>query len=97
MRFGERAEADAVARRRDILSQFLTESVVISLLGGLTGVMLGFSIAWGVAAFSQWKTVVTIPSVLLSFGFSAAVGLIFGTYPAMNAARLNRIEALRHE
>ena len=85
------------ARKRDILSQFLTESVVISLLGGLTGVILGFSIAWGVAAFSQWKTVVTVPSVLLSFGFSAAVGLIFGTYPAMNAARLDPIEALRHE
>jgi len=85
------------ATKRDILRQFLTESVLISLLGGLTGVVLGFSIAWGVAIFSEWNTVVTGASVLLSFGFSAAVGLIFGTYPAMNAARLDPIEALRHE
>ncbi len=85
------------ATRRDILSQFRKEAVLISLLGGLTGVLLGFSIAWGVALFSQWKTVVTPASILLSFGFSAAVGLIFGTYPAMNAARLDPIEALRYE
>ncbi|MGH9868210.1 MAG: ABC transporter permease [Candidatus Polarisedimenticolia bacterium] len=85
------------ATRRDILHQFLTESVLISLMGGLTGVMLGFSIAWGVSLFSDWKTVVTGLSIALSFGFSVAVGLIFGTYPAMNAARLDPIEALRHE
>ncbi|HET6372681.1 MAG TPA: ABC transporter permease [Candidatus Polarisedimenticolia bacterium] len=85
------------ATRRDILSQFLTEAVLISLLGGLTGVMLGFSIAWGVSIFSEWKTVVTGASIAVSFGFSAAVGLIFGTYPALNAARLDPIEALRHE
>lgn len=85
------------ATRRNILSQFLSEAVVISLLGGLTGVVLGFSIAWGVALFSEMKTVVTGFSILLSFGFSVVVGLIFGTYPAMNAAGLDPIEALRHE
>jgi putative ABC transport system permease protein len=85
------------ARRRDILSQFLLESVLISLLGGVMGVTLGFSIAWGVAAFSEWKTVVTGFSILLSFTFSLAVGVIFGTYPARNAAALDPIEALRYE
>ena len=85
------------AKRRDILSQFLFEAVLISLLGGLIGVVLGFSIAWGVAAFSEWKTVVTGFSILLSFTFSVAVGIIFGTYPARNAAQLDPIEALRYE
>jgi putative ABC transport system permease protein len=85
------------ATRQDIMHQFLTESVLISLMGGVTGVILGFSIAWGVSIFSEWNTVVTGLSVALSFGFSAAVGLLFGTYPAMNAARLDPIEALRHE
>ncbi|MFQ5702217.1 MAG: ABC transporter permease, partial [Acidobacteriota bacterium] len=85
------------ARRQDILSQFLSESVVISLLGGVSGVLLGFGISWGVSLLSEWSTVVTGFSVLLAFGFSVAVGLIFGTYPAMNAAGLDPIEALRHE
>ncbi len=85
------------ATRRDILAQFLSESVLISLLGGITGVLLGFSISWGVSMLSEWNTVVTGFSIALSFGFSGAVGLIFGTYPAMNAASLDPIEALRHE
>jgi len=85
------------ARRRDILSQFLFEAVLISLLGGMTGVLLGFSIAWGVSRFSDWSTVVTGFSIVLSFSFSVAVGVIFGTYPAMNAARLDPIDALRYE
>ena len=83
--------------RRDILAQFLAEAVVISLFGGLLGVLLGFGIAWDVATFSEWNTIVTGFSILLSFGFSVAVGLIFGTYPALNAARLDPIEALRYE
>jgi len=85
------------ARQRDILSQFLCESVLISGLGGTIGVILGFSIAWGVGFFSDWNTVVTGFSVILAFGFSLTVGLLFGTYPAMGAARLNPIEALRYE
>jgi putative ABC transport system permease protein len=85
------------ARKQDILSQFLSEAVLISLLGGLSGVVLGFSIAWSVSTLSDWNTVVTGFSILLSFSFSVAIGLIFGTYPAMNAAALHPIEALRHE
>jgi len=85
------------ATKKDILSQFLSEAVVISLMGGITGIVLGFAISWGVSMLSDWNTVVTGFSVSLSFGFSAAVGLLFGTYPAMNAARLDPIEALRHE
>jgi putative ABC transport system permease protein len=85
------------ARRKDILGQFLAEAVVISLAGGIAGVLLGFGIAWGVATFSEWNTIVTGLSIALSFGFSVAVGLIFGTYPALNAARLDPIEALRYE
>ncbi|ANM28451.1 hypothetical protein ABI59_00640 [Acidobacteria bacterium Mor1] len=85
------------ARRKDILSQFLFEAVLISLLGGFLGVVLGFSIAWGVATFSEWHTVVTGLSIFISFGFSLAIGVIFGTYPALNAAKLDPIEALRYE
>ena len=85
------------ARPRDILVQFLAEAVLISGLGGLLGVMLGFSIAGGVAFLSAWSTVVTGYSIILAFGFSLLVGMVFGTYPALNAARLNPIDALRYE
>jgi len=85
------------AKRKDILVQFLAESVVISLFGGLLGVCLGFAIAWSVATLSEWNTIVTGFSIALSFGFSVAVGLIFGTYPAINASKLDPIDALRYE
>ena len=85
------------ATRKDIRAQFVTEAVLISLVGGVLGIVLGFSIAWGVELFSDMSTVVTWSSIVLAFGFSVLVGLVFGTYPAMNAARLDPIEALRHE
>ena len=85
------------AKRRDIVVQFLSESVVLSGLGGLTGVILGFSISWGVATLSDWNTVVTCFSVILAFGFSLLLGLVFGTYPAYNGARLDPVDALRYE
>mgnify|MGYP001048588806 CR=1 FL=1 len=86
------------AKRRDILVQFLIESVVLALVGGLVGVALG---AGGALAISRLQSdltaVVTPQSVLLATSFSAAVGLFFGIYPATRASRLNPIEALRYE
>ena len=85
------------ARRADIRNQFIIESFSISLLGGLAGVVLGITIAGIVAAWAEWPTVVTIFSVLLSTGVSVAVGLASGIYPALRAADLDPIEALRYE
>ncbi len=86
------------AKRRDILSQFLIESVILSVIGGLIGIGLGAAGALVVSRLaSDLKAVVTWDSVLLATSFSAAVGLFFGIYPATRAARLNPIEALRYE
>ena len=85
------------ARRSHIRNQFIIEAFTISLLGGATGVALGIGIARGVAAYAGWATVVTASSILLATGVSLAVGLVFGIYPAMRAADLNPIDALRHE
>src|SRR5690606_19338880 len=86
------------ARRRDILGQFLTEAVVLAVLGGLLGIIIG---ALGAAvvhlAVPELDTTVTSESVLLAVGFSVAVGLFFGIYPASRAAALHPIEALRFE
>jgi putative ABC transport system permease protein len=85
------------AQSRDILAQFLIESVTLSLIGGLIGVIMGLSGAVVIAMFGEWPTVIEIESVILAFGFSAAVGVFFGFYPARKAARLDPIEALRYE
>jgi putative ABC transport system permease protein len=85
------------ARRRDIVRQFLTESVLISGGGGLLGVGFGFFLAWLIARTADWKTIVTGESVAIAFGVSMAVGVIFGIYPALKAAKINPIEALRYE
>ena len=86
------------AKRRDILLQFLIESVVLSLIGGLLGIAIGALGAYAISTLqSDLKAVVTPQSILLATGFSAAVGLFFGIYPATRAARLNPIEALRYE
>ncbi len=85
------------ARRRDILRQFLIESVVISLSGGVLGIVFGFVLSWLIAEVAEWKTIVTTVSVAVAFGVSAAVGVIFGIYPAMKASQINPIEALRYE
>ncbi|MCI0398730.1 MAG: ABC transporter permease [Chloroflexi bacterium] len=86
------------ARRRDILSQFLTEAVVLALLGGFLGIVLGFLGAAAVhLAVPDLDTSVTADSVLLAVGFSAVVGLFFGIYPASRAAGLHPIDALRFE
>ena len=85
------------ARRFDIVRQFLTESVLISVGGGLLGIAFGFFLAWLIARTAEWKTIVTSASVVIAFSVSVAVGVIFGIYPAMKASRINPIDALRYE
>ncbi len=85
------------ARRFDIVRQFLTESVLISVGGGLLGIGFGFFLAWLIARTAEWKTIVTSASVVIAFGVSVAVGVIFGIYPAVKASRINPIDALRYE
>jgi putative ABC transport system permease protein len=85
------------ARRLDIVRQFLTESVLISLAGGLLGIGFGFFLAWLIARTAEWKTIVTSTSVVIAFGVSVGVGVIFGIYPAVKASRINPIDALRYE
>jgi putative ABC transport system permease protein len=85
------------ARRFDIVRQFLTESVLISVGGGLLGIGFGFFLAWLIARTAEWQTIVTQGSVWIAFGVSVAVGVIFGIYPAMKASQINPIDALRYE
>jgi putative ABC transport system permease protein len=85
------------ARRSDIIRQFLMESVLISVGGGLLGIAFGFGLSWLIANAAEWKTIVSTASVVIAFGVSVAVGVIFGIYPAMKAAKINPIDALRYE
>lgn len=85
------------ARRRDILYQFLVESLLVSLTGGLVGVMLGYAIPEVITLYAGWRTIVPAWTIALAFGVSATVGIGFGIYPARQAARLNPIDALRYE
>ena len=85
------------ARKGDILRQFLIEAVLISFVGGLAGIAMGFGISRLVAMMAGWDTIVTSSSILLAFLVSVSVGLVFGIYPAAKAARLDPVEALRHE
>ena len=85
------------ARQRQIVSQFLIETVVLSVTGGLVGIGVGKLIPWIISQAVGMPTRVTTASMLLSLGISVSVGLVFGIYPALRAARLDPIEALRHE
>jgi putative ABC transport system permease protein len=85
------------ATKGNILLQFLIEAVVLCLLGGVVGILLGTGTAWGLQRGLQWKASVGPSSVLLAFVFSAAVGILFGVWPARRAASLDPIESLRYE
>ena len=85
------------ARRRDIVWQVLTESVTLSMLGGITGTLLGFIVAIIISKVTPLPAAVQMWSVAIGIGITAFVGLFFGLYPAMRAAKLDPIEALRRE
>ncbi|MBI5787591.1 MAG: ABC transporter permease [Candidatus Schekmanbacteria bacterium] len=85
------------ARNRDILRQFLLEAIIISGLGGLMGIGLGYAAAESIRQFTAYQTIIELRSILLSITVSAAVGIFFGYYPASRAAKLDPIEALRYE
>jgi putative ABC transport system permease protein len=85
------------ARRRDILLQFLSESVFLSLLGGIIGILLALGVSYGLDRFLNTPTVVSLSVIVASVGFAMAVGIFFGFYPARKAANLYPIDALRYE
>jgi len=85
------------AKKRDIITQFLVETVVLSVGGGLVGVIVGIMVPLIVSQLTEMETIITLWSILLAFGISGAVGVVFGLYPASAAAQLDPIEALRHE
>jgi putative ABC transport system permease protein len=85
------------ARQADIIRQFLTEAVLISILGGLIGVVFGYTLSKVIAAAAGWQTDVTFSSIAVAFGVSCGIGLLFGIYPAVQAAKLDPIEAIRYE
>lgn len=85
------------AKRRHILVQFLIEAITLSLVGGCLGIVLGILGARLATVIAGWPTIISVDTVAIAFGFSVAVGLFFGLYPANKAARLNPIEALRYE
>jgi putative ABC transport system permease protein len=85
------------AKRRDIMSQVLTESITLSTFGGLVGIVLGFAFSMVLAAVTPLPAALELWSVVLGIGITAGVGLFFGAYPASRAAALDPIEALRRE
>lgn len=85
------------AKRSDINRQFLVEAIVITLVGGVIGVVLGATLSFGLTVFGVIQTKVSVGSILLAFGVSAVIGIVFGYYPARRAGALNPIEALRYE
>lgn len=85
------------ARSKDVSGQFLMESISLTFIGGIIGIILGILASYLVSTFGGTTTVVTVQSVLLSFFVSAAIGIVFGYYPAQRASQLNPIEALKYE
>jgi putative ABC transport system permease protein len=85
------------ARRSDIIRQFLSESVLISVGGGVAGIGFGLALSWVIAHTAEWRTIVTPMSVIIAFSVSVGVGVVFGIYPAVKASRIDPIDALRYE
>jgi len=85
------------ARQSDIVRQFVVEAVMISFVGGSVGIVFGFAMSRLIAWLAGWSTVVTLSSILLAFIVSISVGLMFGIYPAVKAACLDPVEAIRYE
>jgi putative ABC transport system permease protein len=85
------------ARQADIIRQFLTEAVLISILGGTLGIVFGVGLSWIIGAAAGYSTVVTTMSIAVAFGVSVGIGILFGAYPAVQAAKLDPIEAIRYE
>ncbi len=85
------------ARRRDVVRQFLIETTIISLAGGLVGVAVGVGLSQLIGSLAGWSTIVTTTSIVLAFAVSVSVGLVFGLYPAVRAARLDPVKALHYE
>ena len=85
------------AKKSDILYQFLIESLLISLIGGVIGVLIGLALIFGISEYFDWKMNIDLSSIILAFSFSSIIGILFGFYPARKASNLNPIDALRYE
>jgi putative ABC transport system permease protein len=85
------------ARQRDVVRQFLIETTIISLSGGLIGILLGVGLSQLIGVLAGWSTIVTTSSIVLAFGVSVAIGIVFGLYPAVRASRLDPVTALHYE
>ncbi len=85
------------ARRKDVIRQFLTETTIISLAGGILGIVVGVGLSQAIGQLAGWSTIVTTSSIVLAFVVSVTIGLVFGLYPAVRAARLDPVKALHYE
>jgi putative ABC transport system permease protein len=85
------------AKVRDIRLQFITEALILSMIGGAIGIIMGIAGAKLIALLTDWSAMVSLPATAAAFGFSGLVGIFFGFYPAYKASLLNPIEALRYE
>jgi putative ABC transport system permease protein len=85
------------ARQRDVVRQFLIETTIISLTGGIAGILMGVGLSQLIGVLAGWSTIVTTSSIVLAFGVSVAIGIVFGLYPAVRASRLDPVKALHYE